>query len=100
MTTTECYHLQRNKMLSVRFVRNLADSHIMVGKLLKCMKRINALPVGRERTEEEKLRRHIYGDKGASFSKGKRMCLLTSGVSGCITTLATKDNLICEIYDD
>lgn len=64
------------------------------------MKRINALPVGRERTEEEKLRRHIYGDKGASFSKGKQMCLLTSGVSGCITTLATKDNLICEIYDD
>jgi hypothetical protein len=32
--------------------------------------------VGRERTEEEKMRRHIYGDKGAKFSKGKKMCLI------------------------
>lgn len=53
--------------------------------------------VGRERTEEEKRRRHLYGDKGAKFSKGKRMCLL-GGVIGCVTTMATKDNLVCEIY--
>lgn len=53
--------------------------------------------IGRERTEEEKLRRHLYGDKGAKFSKGKRMCLL-GDISGCVTTLASKDNLICEIY--
>lgn len=25
----------------------------------------------RERSEEEKLRRHLYGDKGAKFSRGK-----------------------------
>ena len=25
-----------------------------------------------ERTEEEKLRRHLHGDKGAKFSKGKQ----------------------------
>ena len=59
---------------------------------------IDAFAVGRERTEEEKRRRHLYGDKGAKFSKGKRLCLL-GVVSGTITTMATKDNLICEIYD-
>ena len=59
---------------------------------------IDVYAVGRERTEEEKLRRHLYGDKGAKFSKGKRLCLL-GNVSGCVTTLATKDNLVCEIYD-
>ena len=53
--------------------------------------------IGRERTEEEKQRRHLYGDRGAKFSKGKRMCLL-GDISGCVTTLASKDNLICEIY--
>lgn len=62
------------------------------------MKKIDALPVGRERTQQEKQRRHLHGDKGATFSRGKQMCLLTSGVSGCVTTFATKDNLICEIY--
>lgn len=62
------------------------------------MKIVDALAVGRERTEEEKLRRHLHGDKGAKFSKGKRLCLL-GGVSGCVTTFATKDCLICEIYD-
>ena len=59
---------------------------------------IEVLAVGRERTEEEKLRRHIYGDKGAKYSKGKRMCLL-GDIIGCITTMATKDNRICEIYE-
>lgn len=62
------------------------------------MKRIDVVAVGRERTEEERLRRHLYGDKGAKFSKGKRMCFL-GGVVGTITTAATKDNLIAEFYD-
>ena len=62
------------------------------------MKIVDIRAVGRERTEEEKHRRHLHGDKGASFSKGKRMCLL-GGVIGCVTTFATKDNLICEIYE-
>jgi hypothetical protein len=35
--------------------------------------------VGRERTEEEKRRRHLFGDKGAKFSQGKRLCLLGGG---------------------
>lgn len=43
------------------------------------MKIVNVLAVGRERTEEEKRRRHLYGDKGAKFSKGKRLCLLGGG---------------------
>lgn len=62
------------------------------------MKIVDIRALGRERTEDEKQRRHLYGDKGASFSKGKRMCLL-GGVIGCVTTFATKDNLICEIYE-
>ena len=62
------------------------------------MRIIEILAVGRERTEEEKRRRHLFGDKGASFSKGKRMCFL-GNVCGCVTTLATKDNLVAEFYD-
>ena len=59
---------------------------------------ITARAVGRERTEEEKRRRHLYGDKGAKFSSGKRMCILGS-VSSCITTLPCKDNIIAEFYE-
>lgn len=55
------------------------------------MKIIAVRAVGRERTEEEKLRRHLHGDKGASFSRGKQMCFLGE-VIGCVTTFATKDN--------
>ena len=62
------------------------------------MRIVDIYAVGRERTEEEKRRRHIYGDKGAKFSQGKRLCLL-GRIIGCITTMATKDNLICEIYE-
>ena len=62
------------------------------------MRLIDVVAVGRERTEEEKRRRHLHGDKGATFSRGKRMCLLVGGVSGCVTTCATKDNLVCEVY--
>ena len=55
--------------------------------------------VGRERTEEEKLRRHLHGDKGATFSKGKQMCFLGE-VSGCVTVAPTKDNLVAEFYEE
>lgn len=61
------------------------------------MRIVDIYAVGRERTEEEKRRRHLYGDKGAKFSKGKRICLL-GDIIGRVTTLATKDNLVCEIY--
>ena len=75
---------------------------------LKCMsgftlivevERVSYYPIGRERTEEEKKRRHLYGDKGAKFSGGKQMCILKSGVMGSITTFATKDCLVCEVYE-
>ena len=54
----------------------------------------------RERTEEEKLRRHLHGDKGAKFSKGKKPRLTPPLVIGTITTMITKDILIAEIYED
>ena len=59
---------------------------------------IDIRAVGRERTEEEKLRRHLHGDKGAKFSQGKRLCIM-GGVIGCVTTLAMKDNLVAEFYE-
>lgn len=59
---------------------------------------IEVRAIGRERTEEEKKRRHLHGDKGAKFSGGKQMCFL-SEISGCLTTSPTKDNLVGEIYD-
>jgi hypothetical protein len=43
------------------------------------MRLVDVVAVGRERTEEEKRRRHLHGDKGATFSRGKRMCLLVGG---------------------
>lgn len=59
-----------------------------------------AFAIGYERTEEEKKRRHQYGDKGASYSKNKKPCLLPHKISGCLTTHPIKDNLICVFYDD
>lgn len=53
----------------------------------------------RERSEAEKLRRHLYGDKGAKFSKGKVPRLAPPVVIGTITTLITKDILLCEVWD-
>lgn len=63
------------------------------------MTRTDARAVIRERTVEEKRRRHIHGDNGATFSKGK---FLTLGgrVSGCVTTFTTKDCLLAEIYEE
>lgn len=54
----------------------------------------------RERSEEEKLRRHLHGDKGAKFSGGKIPKLAPPRVIGTITTMITKDILLCEIYED
>ena len=54
----------------------------------------------RERSEEEKLRRHLHGDKGAKFSGGKVPKLTPPHIIGTITTLITKDILIAEIYED
>lgn len=54
-----------------------------------------AQPIKRERTEEEKLRRHLNGDKGAKFS-ARQMAPRKDGVMGAITTVIEKDNLIME----
>ena len=53
----------------------------------------------RERSEEEKARRHFHGDKGASFSKAKVPCIDGGGIIGTITTMVTKDLLIIEMYE-
>lgn len=58
---------------------------------------INAKAIGRERTQEERHRRHLYGDKGARFSQ--RQLRVLGDVMGVVTTFATKDNLIIEIYE-
>lgn len=63
------------------------------------MRRTDARAITRARTEEERRRRHIHGDAGATFSKGKYM-VLSGTISGCITTLASKDNLCAEIYEN
>lgn len=54
-----------------------------------------AQPIKRERTEEEKLRRHLHGDKGARFS-ARQMVPGKDEVMGAITTVIEKDNLIME----
>lgn len=54
-----------------------------------------ALPIKRERTEEEKLRRHLHGDSGTKFSS-RRMVPKADGIMGTITTVTDKDNLIME----
>ena len=54
----------------------------------------------RERSEEEKMRRHLHGDKGAKFSKAKIPCIDRGGVIGTVTTMSTKDLLLIEIYED
>ena len=53
----------------------------------------------RERSEEEKLRRHLHGDKGAKFSKAKIPCIDRGGVIGTVTTMVTKDTLLIETYE-
>lgn len=54
----------------------------------------------RERSEQEKIRRHFYGDKGAKFSLGKVPKIDFGGVIGTITTMVTKDLMLIEYEDD
>lgn len=62
------------------------------------MNRISARAITRARTAEERLRRHLYGEEGATFSKGKYM-VLGGNVIGTITILTSKDCLLGEIYE-
>lgn len=62
------------------------------------MKRTDARHVTRVRTEIERKRRHLYGETGATFSKGKFMTL-GGHIMGTITTFSNKDKLIAEVYE-
>ena len=54
----------------------------------------------RERTEQEKLRRHLHGDNGAKFSQGKCLCVKKDGTAGTTTTFVTKEMYVMQIYDE
>ena len=56
----------------------------------------DAQPIKRVRTEEEKRRRHLYGDQGAKFSS-RKLVAGTNGIMGAITTVTDKDNLIVDM---
>ena len=59
----------------------------------------DAQPIKRRRTEEERRRRHLYGDKGATFSKGKESYIGNDGIANTVTTVFSKDNIIAEIME-
>ena len=65
-----------------------------------CLKYITTEILTRERSEEEKLRRRRFGDKGAKFSGGKIPSINTEGIIGTVTTMVTKDLLLIELYED
>ena len=98
-TEGNCSCLKANyyKMGGANFIGHTKDG-FKATCIMETPKIIEALAVGRERTEEEKKRRRIHGDKGAKFSQGKQICLL-GDVSGCLTTMPAKDNLVGEIYN-
>ena len=50
----------------------------------------------RVRTDQERLRRHLYGDKGAKFSS-RKLVPGTNGIMGALTTVIEKDNLIVDM---
>ena len=53
--------------------------------------------VKRIRTDQERRRRHLHGDKGATFSRGKTIALGNDDIMNALTTVISKDNLISEI---
>ena len=55
--------------------------------------------ITRARTEAEKRRRHIHGDHGATFSKGKFLIMGGVRVQGCVTTFPSKDCLCAVIHE-
>ena len=60
----------------------------------------NSWILTRERSEDEKIRRHKYGDKGAKFCGGKVPRLNPPVVIGTVTTMVTKDIMLFERYED
>ena len=63
-------------------------------------KRISIRIVLMERSEEEKLRRRLHGDKGAKFKVGKVPRFAPPDVVGTITTMVVKDIPLIETYED
>lgn len=61
------------------------------------MSSIDFQPLKRRRTAEERRRRHLHGDKGATFSKGKESYIGNDGIANTVTTVFSKDNIIAEI---
>lgn len=75
-------------------------SRLPLGNLTTmCLRYITTAILTRERSEEEKRRRHIYGDKGAKFSGGKIPKIDLGQVIGTVTTMVTKDLLLIESYE-
>ena len=64
------------------------------------MRKLTTQILTRERSEEEKRRRHLHGDKGAKFSLGKVPRIDYGGILGTVTTMVTKDILLIELYED
>ena len=62
------------------------------------LRRIDTRAIVRTRTAEERLRRHLYGEDGATFSKGKYMAI-GGRYCGTITTFFSKDNLVAEVFE-
>ena len=60
---------------------------------------MDAQAIKRRRTEEERRRRHLHGEKGATFSKGKEAYIGDDGIMNTVTTVFSKDNLIAEIME-
>ena len=62
------------------------------------MRLIDVRAVGLARTAEEKARRHINGDNGAKYSKGRYEVMLGRTL-GTMTTAQEKDNKFAMIYE-
>lgn len=52
-----------------------------------------------QRTEEEKVRRRIFGDKGARYKVGKTPWIDYGGICPAISTLVYTDLPVCEVYE-
>ena len=59
------------------------------------MTRFNAQGLRRQRTDEERERRHLHGENGAKFN-AKYAYPGNDGTCSCVTTFTNKDNLIVE----
>ncbi len=63
------------------------------------MNRIDCQQLRKQRTLEERLRRHLHGDVGAKYSQGKYQYVANDGIMGALTTAEAKDNILVEIYE-